>query len=121
MRRRTAPIPSYRRRPVSRVESWTPACAGVTDSHSSDLRQIERGAREQLLRRDTPRRESLLVVIAQECLEHVAVRLEAVAPVVLAHQPARGLEFRDAPRETREEMSDLPELVHRELFRAEER
>ena len=61
------------------------------------------------------------MVVARERLEDVAVVLDAVAPIVLAHELARGVELRDAPRQAVEEMADLAELVPAELLRLDER
>src|SRR6476660_8896662 len=52
----------------------------------SDFRQVQRGAREQLLGRDLAHGEPLVVVIAREGLDRMAVRIQAVGPEVLAHQ-----------------------------------
>lgn len=84
-----------------------------------NLGQVERGGREQLLGRHFACREPLLVVVAQKSLQHVAVRGQAVAPVVLAHQAARLFEFRDAPGKAHEQVPDLPELMHRERLGAQ--
>src|SRR5947207_15522084 len=79
------------------------------------------GLREMLLHLFMARRQSLLMVVAGECLEHVAVALEAIAPGVLAHQLARRVELGHAPGQAGEEMADLPELVPAELLRLDER
>src|SRR6185312_13212915 len=49
---------------------------------TSDLEGFERFGREQLLRRETPRRQPLFVVIAQEGVEHVAIGGETVRPPI---------------------------------------
>src|SRR5262249_50316222 len=51
----------------------------------------------------------------------MAVLLDAVAPIVLAHPPAGGVELGDAPWQAGEEVADLTELVPAELFRLDER
>src|ERR1051325_2605411 len=64
-----------------------------------DLEAFQRLAREQLFGREAALRQALLVVVAQERVEHVAVRLEAVGPPVLAQLALRLLHVRDAPRQ----------------------
>ena len=70
-------------------------------SHSvrpSNPAQVAGRRREQLLGRDPARRQTLIVMISSEGLEHVAVCVEPVAPVVLTHQRAGGLEIGSYPR-----------------------
>src|SRR2546421_12890379 len=95
------------------ASAWRGPLARPEDSY---FREVERRAREKLLRRDLARRQPLLVVIAHEGLERVPVRFETVTPIVAPHEAPRVLEFRYAPRQAHEEMPDLPELVHGELL-----
>src|ERR1700733_9269468 len=79
----------------------TTSWPGATSERAarSDDEPLERFGREQLLGRAKPPREPLLVVVAQERLQHVVVSLaEAVGPVVLAQEPSRVLQMLVQPR-----------------------
>src|SRR5205085_11618498 len=91
------------------------------EARASNLAVLEGRRREQLFDLYLTRGEPLLVVVARERLEHVAVVLDAIAPVVLAHQLARRVELGDAPRQAGEEMADLAKLVPAALLRLDER
>src|SRR6266571_2923441 len=65
-------------------------------SHAEGLERL-RG--EQFFRFEFALGEPLLVVIAQERFQHVAVGLESVGPPVFAQLPASLLDVRDLPRE----------------------
>src|SRR6266436_9978806 len=46
----------------------------------------------------------------------MAVRCDAVAPIILSHRRAQAVIFGDAPWQGRGEMADLAELPHAKLF-----
>src|SRR6185437_16054470 len=52
----------------------------------SNLELLERRRMKQLLRREPPHAQALRVMMAEERIEHVPVRLEAIAPVVVPHE-----------------------------------
>src|ERR1700722_18868403 len=81
----------------------------------SDFREIVGGWREHLVDRELPDRQTLVVGIARQRLEHVPVRLVSLAPEILAHDAPQPVEFGDAPRQRRRQMADLAKLVHAQI------
>src|SRR6187455_3145104 len=78
----------------------------------SDHEAFERFRREELLRLEETLRKALLVVIAQERGERLAIGLEAVRPEVVAHERARVLDVLREPRERRfQRRGDVEVLV----------
>src|SRR2546422_8950432 len=80
---------------------YLPTIGSLEEMRGSDPERHQRLRREKLFGFQPPLRQPLLVMIAQERLEHVAVGLEAVGPPVLAELPARLLDVRRLPREHR--------------------
>src|SRR6185312_8449270 len=60
----------------------------------SDLELLERRRIEQLLGREPPRTQSLCVVMAQESVEHMPIRLQSVTPIVMSHERTRRVQVR---------------------------
>src|SRR5215472_12097132 len=54
----------------------------------SNLELLERRRMKELLRCEPPRAQALSMVVPQKRVEHVSVRLEAIAPEVLPHERA---------------------------------
>src|SRR5258706_12418559 len=86
-----------------------------------DLGGLERLASEEVLGLEAALGEALLVVVAQEGVEHVAVGVEAVGPPVFAHFAARFLDMRGEPGHHRGECGGLAIHFHRTLFRSDQR
>src|SRR3954467_381016 len=120
-----AMISSTRRLECDRMNQPTrTARAATTTTGSADrlaalglarlnLERLERLGREQLFRLQPALRKSLLVVIAQECIEYRTVRRDAVRPPVLAHFAPRFLHMRDQPRQHRRHRRRLAVELHR--------
>src|SRR5215831_17597838 len=78
---------------------------------ASNAERLERLGREELLWLQQARRQPLLMVIAKERLEHVAVRLETVGPPVLAHFPQDVFDVCDLPGQHRRERGGVAEVL----------
>jgi hypothetical protein len=61
-------------------------------------------------------RQPLLVVVAQERLQHVAVSFQAVGPPVVSHLALRLFDVRNLPRQHAGEHVRLPQAFHCDLF-----
>src|SRR5438477_10593064 len=86
-----------------------------------DLEGLEGLAREEVFGLEAALGEALLVVVAQEGVEHVAVGVEAVGPPVLARFAARFFDVCDEPGHHRGQRGGLAIHFHRALFRGGER
>src|SRR5712691_6855749 len=84
--------------PVLQGDIWHtagPFCRG----EKSHAERLERLRGEQFFRFEPALGEPLLMVIAQERFQHMAVGLESVGPPVFAQLSASLLDVRDLPRE----------------------
>src|SRR3954463_2472391 len=128
-----AMISSTRRLECDRMNHPTrTATAATTTTGSADrlaalglarlnLERLERLGREELFRLQPALGKSLLVVIAQECIEYRAIRRDAVRPPVLAHLAPRFLHMRDQPGQHRRHRRRLAVELHRMRLRLLER
>src|SRR5258706_1671327 len=82
-----------------------------------DLEGLERLASEEVPGLEAALGEALLVVVAQEGVEHVTVGVEAIGPPVFAHLAARFLDMRGEPGHHRGERGGLAIHFHGALFR----
>jgi len=69
---------------LSRRKS-TPALR-ISPPSRSDLRKLESRVSKKFVDPDTTGGKTLLEMVAQECVEHVLVRVSTVTPEILAHQ-----------------------------------
>ena len=68
-------------------------CAAPRNDGGSHFMRFQRRRMKQFLDREPARGQSLAVVVTQERLDRVPVRLDAVGPEIIAHERARGLEL----------------------------
>src|SRR5258708_14933282 len=87
----------------------------------SDLERFQRLGREELFGLEAPLGQALLVVIAQERVEHVPVLGEAIRQPVFAEDPLGLFDVCSEPRQHRLERRGLREIVIGELLRLAQR
>src|SRR2546428_5011833 len=87
----------------------------------SDLERIEGFGREQLFRLQPPPRQALLVVIAQEGVEHMPVRCKSVRPPILSHRLQHFLDLRDLPRQHGRQRRGRVQVLIYDALRADKR
>src|SRR3984893_2184152 len=80
------------------------------------LRQIIGRRHEHLVDAEPAHREALVERIAGELVEHVAVLVGAIAPIILAERRARALVVGHAPGQRDRQVADLAELRHADLL-----
>src|SRR5882757_979804 len=105
--------PSVRARGALAPTLPSPTCGGggICLRGSSDRERLEGLGREQLLDRESLGRQALLVVIAREGFEDLAVGLEAVGPEILAHLALGLLDVGEQPRQHDLERGGLLEFL----------
>ena len=79
---------------------------------ASDFRRFERRGREQLVDREAACGHALLEGKAGEQLQPVPVAINAIAPIIPAHEPLQPFMLGDAPGLGRSKLPDLPERAH---------
>src|SRR6185437_11515048 len=111
-----------RRIQVTRPRAREPICASVFGMarSRSDLRYFERRRREQLLDRYAATDQALLVRVAGERLDILAVLLDAVAPEVLAHQLGALIRLGREPGERDAKRIDVAHFFERQGLRGGE-
>src|SRR4030088_1881563 len=82
----------------------------------SDLRQIIGRWHEHFVDAELAHRQALVEGVAGELVEHVAVLVGAIAPVILAERRACALVVGDAPRQRNRQVADLAELRNADLL-----
>src|SRR5262245_31178293 len=85
--------------------------AGGDDAAAgSDSERLERLGREEILRTEPVLREPLLLGVSKEGRKRLAIAIQPVRPVVVAHLASHLVEMRDEPRQHRVERRGLTEI-----------